>query len=413
MARASTRHLCFKLNKSASNFVTLANRLIYIRNQVAKFDLDEESTIDELGYSYSSDFSALFLEGKIVISSYETDGLPKAIDCMINYFNQQDWSTALPEPLKSLYTFKDATLPTKNKVVVEKEPINNRITITHRIEFIAKLSEIKRVVNTYLTAQMREPTYFTTLNVRGVFPNTVQKGKTLHISTANNVAKVFYNNNHDNVDPSLARQHMIFTHGFLNFANNSIDNATGFHHSPVPCSQAVKLNLSFHTMIEMLVEYSGMQRQYSVSMIEPVIKSDRIFFSDLDLSEHLNEGFNKTVIKKSILEKACRGTKIIDLKITSMKRKVAVSNYAKYQHITYIGMLFGYRVIAEIRKDGMVKVSELDGGYFYIDNARERLERGIKSIIHDLFSNDREYASYLFYKTIFRSDTKNSFLLFS
>lgn len=413
MAKATTRHLCFTLNRSAVNFVTLENRKFKIINHTAENQHFSNSAIDQISYSYSSDFSVLFIEAKTILSLYDEDSLSTAIDNTFNYLNNTDWKTVLPEPLNDLYKLNTQSLPTKQKIIVEKEAINNLVFVKHCIEFNAKLSDIKSKVNSFLTKQIREPMFFTSLDIQGVKDNTIGYGKDLHINLNHNIAKVFQKGCNGSQETTFPRQEVIFKHKFLNFAHNSTDQSSGFMYIPKFYSEIAKLNLAFHTKIEMVLELKGQSFSCAACFVSPVIKKNRMLFDNLDLSEHLHCGLNKTEIKRAIQDKCVTGTKIIDLKITSMKRKVALSNYAKYQQITYIGFMFGYRVIAEINKDGSVKVSELDGGYFYCSNSKERLERAVKELLNDLFSNDREYASYLFYRMIYAKDTSNSHLLFS
>lgn len=407
MAKATTRHVCFTLNKLASNFVALENRKLLLQCD------EPHAVVWKISYSYSSDFSTLFLESKATLSIYDLNGLSNALEVTMTYFNNKDWAACLPDLLCSIYTLDKKSLPIKNKIIVEKEVINNLVYVKHRIELNSKISLIKSKVNAFLSQQIREPLYFSSINCLGVTNHTVNRSLTLSLSTRHTIAKVFPCNWDDKQDTSLHRQKMIFKYGFLNFANNTIDQNKGFIYVPCLNEKPEKLTLEFHSSIEIIASFNSQLHKFSVNLIQSVIKKSCLNFNDIDLSDHLYCCSNKSGIKRAFLEKCLPGVKVIEIRITTLKRKVALSNHAKYKEITFIGQLYGYPVIAQINKNGEIKVSELNGGYFYIDQAKERLERNLKDLIIDLFSNDREYASYTLYKALLASSTKNCHLLFS
>lgn len=419
MAKLSNRHISFLLNKTLNSFVAVTNRKIILRNKFPDHFTSE--TVDQISGSFTPDFNSFSIQATTVVSTftrpYAPDNKSDAIERTVDLFKKHDWYKSLPEMLASAYKLDVKSLPTTETVAVAEDKINNNYTVTHSIVFKARSHmDVERVVNAYHAADVKHPDYFRTIQVLGVRLNTIAVDNEFSIVPEGNFPRSHVVKG-DQRNSSIPLMSMVFNYRFMDFSTLNYVHTYGLLHTPALFKEEVKLNFNFHTVIEAELEANGRTKFISVNINEPIIEADnRFFWEDIDMIDLLSIRATQADIKKLLKSKAVEGTKINWVKTNGLKiNNVAVSNTFKYNKMTFIGSLMGHDLIVEIGKRGAVKITNLFGldlALFDINKA-EQITKTITHNLGDLFSNDRAYASSLFYSIMPKMDVKETTILFS
>ncbi|MCP0917993.1 hypothetical protein MUB04_15755 [Acinetobacter indicus] len=419
MAKLSNRHTAFLLQKSLNKFIATTNRRIILRNKFPDHFTSE--TVDQVTGSFSPDFTSFSITATTVLSTYTRpyapDSKEEGINRTVELFKKNDWYKSLPEMLASAYKLDIASLPTAETVAVEEDKINTRYTVTHSIVFKARNANcVENVVNAYFAAEIKKPTYFKTIQVRGVQLKTMAVDNEVSIVPDGNFPRSYVTKG-DQRNSSIPLMSMVFNYRFMDFSTINYVHTSGLLYTTDQLEDEVKLNFNFHTVIEAEIEANGRTKFISVNINEPIIEADnRFFWEDIDMIDLLSIRATQADIKKLLKSKAVEGTKINWVKTNGLKiNNVAVSNTFKYNKMTFIGSLMGHYLIVEIGKRGAVKITNLFGldlALFDINKA-EQITKTITHNLGDLFSNDRAYASSLFYSIMPKMDVKETTILFS
>lgn len=415
MAKLSNHHTAFLLKKSLNKFIATTNRKIILCNKFP--DHFTSKTVDQVTGSFSPDFTSFSITATTVLSTYAPDSKEEGINRTVELFKKNDWYKALPEMLASAYKLDIASLPTAETVAVEEDKINNRYTVTHSIVFKARNAKcVENVVNAYFAAEVKKPTYFTTIRVRGVQLKTMAVDNEIKIIPDSKFPRSCVTKR-DQRNLSIPLMSVVFNYRFMDFSTINYVHTSGLLHTTNQLEDEVKLNFNFHTVIEAEIEANGRTKFISVNINEPMIEADnRFFWEDIDMIDLLSVRANQSDIMKVLKSKAVEGTKINWVKTNGLKiNGVAVSNTAKYSKMTFIGSLMGRDMIVEIGKRGAVKITDLFGlslSLFDI-NKSEQITQIIKMNLSELFASDREYASSVFYSIMPKMDVKETIILFS
>lgn len=419
MAKLSDRHISFLLKKSLNSFIATSNRKIILSNKFP--DHFTGKTVDQVTGSFSPDLTSFSITATTVLSTYtrpyEPDNKEEGVNRTVELLNKNYWHKSLPEMLASAYKFDIASLPTAGTVAVEEDKINNRYTVTHSIIFKARdYKSIANVVNAYFAAEVKKPTYFKTIQVRGVQLKTMAVDNEVSIVPDGNFPRSYVTKG-DQRNSSIPLMSMVFNYRFMDFSTINYVHTSGLLYTTDQLEDEVKLNFNFHTVIEAEIEANGRTKFISVNINEPMIEADnRFFWENIDMIDLLSVRATQADIKKFLKSKAVEGTKINWVKTNGLKiNDVAVSNTAKYSKMTFIGSLMGRDMIVEISKRGAVKITDLFGlslSLFDI-NKSEQITQTIKMNLSELFASDREYASSVFYNIMPKMDVKETIILFS
>lgn len=418
MTKLSNRHIAFSLNKTLMGFTAYMNRTIALIN--ADTHHANMPTVDKVSGSFAHDFTSFSIEASTIVSShtrpYEQDYREDAIQRTVDLFKKRDWLRLLPELLASAYKFEVQSLPTTQTVAVGEDKLNEVFTVTHSITFrVRSCNAVERVVNAYHNAMVKKPDYFNGITIRGTKAETVKVNYEHQISS-HNTGYSFDGEQGELIVNHEPLESMLFNKRLLDFSTQNYINSTGIYYIPRKSTEEVILNLHFHTTLEVVMEVKGREKYICVNINEPVIQADnRFFWEDINMIDLLSTGASKTDIKKFLKEKAVTGTKITMFKSHNLKRKIQMANTAKYRTITFIGSLMGVDLIVEISKTGAVKVTNLLGHNFalYDMNKVERITKIVTENLSDLFANDREFASSLFYSLMPKMDVSKTNILFS
>lgn len=419
MTKLSNRHTAFLLQKSLNKFIATTNRRIILRNKFPDHFTSE--TVDQVTGSFSPDFTSFSITATTVLSTYTRpyapDSKEEGINRTVELFKKNDWYKSLPEMLASAYKLDIASLPTAETVAVEEDKINTRYTVTHSIVFKARNAKcVENVVNAYFAAEVKKPTYFKTIQVRGVQLKTMAVDNEVSIVPDGNFPRSYVTKG-DQRNSSIPLMSMVFNYRFMDFSTINYVHTSGLLYTTDQLEDEVKLNFNFHTVIEAEIEANGRTKFISLNINEPMIEADnRFFWENIDMIDLLSVRATQADIKKFLKSKAVEGTKINWVKTNGLKiNDVAVSNTAKYSKMTFIGSLMGRDMIVEIGKRGAVKITDLFGlslSLFDI-NKSEQITQTIKMNLSELFASDREYASSVFYSIMPKMDVKETIILFS